>query len=316
MKYDLVIPVYNIENELDRCLNSILHQTYGNFRVIMADDGSADGSSRIAKEYARRDPRFEYYRKKHGGLSDARNFCIAKTFCEYMLFIDGDDYIEPDALETIESELSAAPVDVLEFNGWFEENGEKTGRVNSYYKDAGVVKKGMDFMIDNVKNGCLVAPVWLKAVRGSLIRDNNHLFAKGLLHEDELWTPKLYVMADTVKYMDKCLYHYVQREGSIMHQENREIHARHAKQIFRRLEVCYNGLPITGRERRILTSYLSRQMIGACQISGKEGASLRDKKFIIRNAKDFRSIGKMLLFFTAAGHYEKLSGVVKKFFGL
>lgn len=312
MNYDLIIPIYNIENELDQCLNSILHQTYRNFWVTMVDDGSTDRSSLIAKAYARRDARFAYYRKKHAGLSDARNFGISKISCEYTLFIDGDDYIEPDTLETIESELARTPVDVLEFNGWFEEDGEKTRLINYHYKDAGMVKNARDFVFDNLKAGYLVAPVYLKVVRSSLILENNHLFAKGMIHEDELWTPKLYFMADTIKYIDTCLYHYVQREGSITHQSNKARNARHAKAIFRHLEGYYKSLPVTRRQQRILTSYLSRQMIGACQMSEKEGMSMRDKKFIIRNAKDIRSISKMLLFIATPGHYDKLSGMIKK----
>lgn len=307
MKYDLIIPIYNIEKELGRCLNSILCQTYRDFRVIMADDGSVDGSSQIAKDYARLDSRFEYYRKKHGGLSDARNFGISKISSDYTLFIDGDDYIEPDTLKTIDAELSKyPPIDVLEYNGWFEEDS-KMERINTFYTDAGTVKSGRDFIFDNLKAGGLVAPVWLKAVRSSLIQKNRHLFAKGMLHEDELWTPKLYFLAGTVKYIDQCFYHYVQREGSITHQPCKAVNARHAKEIFRRLEAYYKSLPVTKKELHILTSYLSRQMISACRMSETEGASLKDKKFIIRNAKDIKSVGKMLLFFTASKHYDKLS---------
>ncbi len=314
MKYDLIIPIYNIEQELGRCLDSILLQTYRNFRAILVDDGSTDGSSLAAQAYANRDPRFEYFRKKHGGLSDARNFGITKAACEYLLFIDGDDFIEADTLETIDSEITRMPVDVLEFNGWFEENGKKSKRINNCYIDAGTVKNGKDFILDNLMSGYLVAPVWLKAVRSSLILRQNHFFANGMLHEDELWTPKLYFLADTAKYIDKCLYHYVQREGSIMHLADKAVNAVHAKQIFYQLEAYYKSLPITRQERNILTSYLSRQMVDACQTSQKEGMSLQDKKFMIRNAKDLKSIGKMLLFFAASGQYEKLSTLAKRLF--
>ena len=77
MKYDIIIPIYNIQQELGKCLDSISRQTYGDFRAIMVDDGSTDQSPVIAKSYAAGDPRFEYYRKENGGLSDARNFGIA-----------------------------------------------------------------------------------------------------------------------------------------------------------------------------------------------------------------------------------------------
>ena len=98
MKYDLIIPIYNIQNELDACLDSIRRQTHGDFRAILVDDGSTDGSSRIAKDYAKRDFRFEYYRKENGGLSDARNFGMGKISSAYVVFVDGDDFLEADAL--------------------------------------------------------------------------------------------------------------------------------------------------------------------------------------------------------------------------
>ena len=99
MKYDIIIPIYNIQQDLEKCLNSILRQTYGNFRAIMVDDGSTDQSSFIAKSFAAKDSRFEYYRKENGGLSDARNYGIAKASSEYLLFVDGDDFLEERALD-------------------------------------------------------------------------------------------------------------------------------------------------------------------------------------------------------------------------
>lgn len=117
MKYDIIIPIYNIQQNLKNCLDSISHQAYGNFRAIMVDDGSADQSPIIAQSYAEKDSRFEYYRKENGGLSDAGNYGIAKASSQYILFVDGDDFLEEYALYIIEQELSRCPLDVLEFNG-------------------------------------------------------------------------------------------------------------------------------------------------------------------------------------------------------
>nr|WP_304969906.1 glycosyltransferase [uncultured Schaedlerella sp.] len=311
MKYDIIIPIYNIQQELGKCLDSISRQTYGDFRAIMVDDGSTDQSPVIAKSYAAGDPRFEYYRKENGGLSDARNFGIAKASSEYILFVDGDDFLEEHALRMIEQELSIYPVDVLEFNGWLVENGRKTRHVNDFYIDAGKVKCGRDYILDNVKARRLASPVWLKAVRRSMILEHRHYFVKGLLHEDELWTPRLYLLADTVKYIDHCLYNYVQREGSIMHRADKMENARHAKKILFQLEDYYRSLDLTRRQRNILTSYLARQMISVCRISEKECATPADRKFIRRNARDIKSIGKMILFFAFPGRYQVLSEILK-----
>lgn len=306
MNYDLIIPIYNVENELERCLHSILCQTYGNFRAVMVDDGSEDRSSVIARSYAARDSRFEYYRKENGGLSDARNFGISKISSEYVLFIDGDDFIEADALEIIDRELCKAAVDVLEFNGWFVENGKKTGYINTCYVDEGMIKSGKNYILDNIKKRGFLAAVFLKAVRSSLILRHRLYFAKGLLHEDELWTPKLYFRAETVKYVDRRLYHYVQRENSITHRRRKDENARHIKKILYRLETYYQSLGLTRCQYRILSGYLSRQMISACRLSENEKMTPRDRAFILRNARDPVSIGKTLLFLTAPGHYDTL----------
>ena len=312
MRYDIIIPIYNIQQELGRCLDSIARQSCGKFRAIMVDDGSTDQSPQIAKSFAAKDSRFEYYRKENGGLSDARNYGIGKSSSEYLLFVDGDDFLEEYALEVIERELAECPVDVLEFNGWIVEHGKKIRPVNHSYIDPGKVKNGRDYLLDNVKARLMVAAVWVKAVRSSLIVRHRHYFEKGLLHEDVLWTPRLYLLADTVKYIDVRLYNYVQREGSIMHPADKAENVRHAKKIFYQLEAYYRGLALTKGQRHILTSYLARQMISVCQLSEKERMTPRDRKFILRNARDIRSIGKMLLYFISPNRYQTLSEAIKK----
>ena len=312
MRYDIIIPIYNIEQELGKCLDSTRHQAYGNFQAILVDDGSTDQSPSIAKSFAQKDSRFAYYRKENGGLSDARNYGIAKSSSDYLLFVDGDDFLEEYALSTVERELSRCPVDVLEFNGWFVEQGKKTRHVNHSYIDSGKVKSGKDYILCQAKNRCLIAPVWLKAVRRSLILEHRHYFVKGMLHEDELWTPRLYLLADTVKYIDICLYNYVQREGSIMHRAGKEESVQHAKKIFFQLEDYYKSLGLSRRQRNILTSYLARQMIGVCQRAGQQKMTPKDWKFILRNARDIKSIGKMLLFFISPVHSQDWNEVLKK----
>lgn len=312
MKYDLIIPIYNVQNELDCCLSSILHQTHRDFRAILVDDGSTDGSSWIARDYASRDPRFEYYWKENGGLSDARNFGIGKILLEYVFFVDGDDFLEVDALETIDRELTRDPVDVLEFNGWVVKDSGRIRKINLRPIETHVIKNGKDYFLDNIEARSINVSVWSKVIRSDLILRNRHLFAKEMLHEDELWTPKLYFLAETIRYIDKCLYDYVWREGSVTHRSDKDENARHAKIIYRKLEHYYRSLDVTKYQRNILLSYLSRQMIEACRMSPQEKMWPQDRRFIIRNARDMKSIGKALLFLSAPSWYGPLSKVIKK----
>ena len=95
----LVIPVYNVEKYLDKCMESVLAQTYDNFEVILVDDGSTDSSGKMCDGYAERDSRVTVYHKQNGGLSDARNFGVEHCNGDLVSFIDSDDYVTEDYLE-------------------------------------------------------------------------------------------------------------------------------------------------------------------------------------------------------------------------
>ena len=95
----LVVPIYNVENYLRMCLDSIEHQTYSNIEVLLINDGSLDSSGEICQEYVARDSRFRYFEKENGGLSDARNYGIDRSKWEFLTFIDSDDWIEPTYVE-------------------------------------------------------------------------------------------------------------------------------------------------------------------------------------------------------------------------
>ena len=100
-KISIIIPIYNIERYLHRCLDSVLNQTFEEWQAILVDDGSTDKSGEIAEEYAAKDNRFVVTHKENGGLSDARNVGISKATGEYIMFVDGDDFIHPQAMEII-----------------------------------------------------------------------------------------------------------------------------------------------------------------------------------------------------------------------
>lgn len=97
----VIVPVYNIEEYIERCVNSILYQTYSNFELILVDDGSTDRSGQILDEFAKTDSRVRVFHKENGGSSSARNLAISEAKGEYFAFIDSDDYIEPDFLECL-----------------------------------------------------------------------------------------------------------------------------------------------------------------------------------------------------------------------
>ena len=98
-KISIIIPMYNVEKYLKRCLDSVLNQTFQDWTAICIDDGSPDNSGKIAEEYAKKDKRFVVIHKENGGLSDARNAGMKKVKTEYVMFLDSDDFIHPQTLE-------------------------------------------------------------------------------------------------------------------------------------------------------------------------------------------------------------------------
>lgn len=286
--FDIIVPIYNVENYLEKCLLSLKMQTYTNYRVLMIDDGSTDGSAKIARLFGDCEEKFFYFRKENGGLSDARNFGIDKSIADYIVFIDSDDYIEKETLEILNRELVKEEVDVLEFNGWIIHENEEREIFNKHYINSGIKMKGVNYFITNVHNGCMYSAVVLKCVKRSLFSNGRLRFFKGILHEDELWTPQLMLEANTIKYIDIKLYNYVQRDGSIMHQKKKENSIRDAKIVFYQLEKLYNESNLNLKQKNVLKSYLCRKMIGLCQMD-KNLVTDEDRKYIRRNAKDRKS---------------------------
>ena len=101
MKISVIVPVYNVEKYLTKCVDSIMNQTYKDLEIILVDDGSTDNSGKICDEYVKKDKRFKVIHKKNGGLSDARNVGIKNSTGEYLSFIDSDDYIDNDMIECL-----------------------------------------------------------------------------------------------------------------------------------------------------------------------------------------------------------------------
>ena len=101
MKISVIVPVYNVQDYLSECVQSILNQTFSDFELLLIDDGSTDHSGEIADQLEDLDPRIQVYHKKNGGLSDARNYGLERAQGEYLAFIDSDDYVAANYLETL-----------------------------------------------------------------------------------------------------------------------------------------------------------------------------------------------------------------------
>lgn len=217
----IVIPVYNVEKYIDRCIVSVVEQTYKNLEIILVDDGTPDDSGKLCDEWAEKDDRIVVYHKPNGGLSDARNYGTERANGEFITYIDSDDYVLPEYVEYLYNNLVACNADISccdlksvyknERVTSFEDNiclnsVEKTqGNVACY--DAIAYKSGFYYVVACGK-------LYKKEIL------NKYQYPVGRYHEDEATTYKYLYESEYVAKGDKKLYAYFQNTSSITHNRN------------------------------------------------------------------------------------------------
>ena len=208
-KVSVIVPIYNVEKYLEKCINSLLSQTLEDIQIILVNDGSKDNSGNIAKEYEKNNnDRIIYVEKENGGLSDARNYGLKYATGDFIAFLDSDDYIEKNAYEEMYNKAIEENADYVECDFIWEFPNKI--RVDKQYP-----YKNKKEMLSFVR---VVA--WNKLIKRQLIIDNNLEFPKGLRYEDIEFTYKLIPFVNKFAYVDKPFIHYVQREGSIANVQN------------------------------------------------------------------------------------------------
>ena len=212
MKFSVVVPVYNVEEYIEKCLSSILNQTYSNFEVIIVDDGSTDGSFKIIDKFVNKDKRFMVFKKQNGGLSDARNYGIKYVTGDYLLFVDSDDYIGEDLLLKLNNVLSKAQTDLVTFNSVVCDD---SGKVINKRDIPEYVNKDINLIIKELITRPFVEPAWLYCYKVKFWRKYNFKYKKGMYHEDFGLTPLILLNARSISSINYYGYFYVQRAGSI-----------------------------------------------------------------------------------------------------
>ncbi len=211
----VIIPVYNVEAYLARCVDSILSQTYGNLEVILVDDGSPDDSGSICDGYARQDSRVQVIHKPNGGLSSARNAGLDAATGEYLSFIDSDDWIEPDTYEHMMGLLDKYQAKLVSFGNYEVDGaaGEKTLGICPGKEECitGEEMVGRLFRWD----GC-DSSVCDKIFHASLFR--SFRFPEGKLSEDVAITYRIILQVDRVVMCERPVYYYFQHPHSITKQ--------------------------------------------------------------------------------------------------
>lgn len=206
----VIVPVYMVENYLPQCIDSIINQTYRDIEIILVNDGSLDNCGKICDDYAKKDQRIRVFHKNNGGLSDARNYGIARANGEYLGFVDSDDWIEPNMFEILTNLAEGNKADIVSCGFYYE------------YSDCTKIHENLEDVFDDNINVCKALindkidnHVWNKIFRKSCF--TNVAFPKGHVYEDISTMYKLILGSESFVSIKKPLYHYrMTRKSSII----------------------------------------------------------------------------------------------------
>lgn len=211
----VIVPVYNLENEITRCVNSIQRQSYKNIEIIIVDDGSTDNSRNVIDELSNADNRIKTIYKKNEGVSVARLTGVKKASGEWIGFVDGDDEIEPNMFEKLISNAVKANADISHcgYKMIFDD-----GRENYFYNSGKIIEQDRFSGITDLLEGKIIEPgLWNKLYRRSLFNsliDENIMDISIKENEDLLMNFYLFVGAQKAIFEDFCPYHYIVRASS------------------------------------------------------------------------------------------------------
>ena len=215
-KVSVIIPVYNVEKYIEKCVKSVEAQTYQDYKIILVDDGSTDESGKLCDALAQKNEKITVIHQENKGLGGARNTGIRACDTEYILFLDSDDYIHPELLKKCMSAAQKHNCDIVIFDAVSVDESGKTGVV--YGAQVPTNKP----LTESEK--CIVSKnpsAWDKLYKVSLFKDNNIYYPDKVWYEDLRTTPKVLLFADKiVKLESEPLYYYLQRLDSIMHTPN------------------------------------------------------------------------------------------------
>ena len=247
-----IVPIYNSEKYLSKCLDSLTNQTMKNYEVILVDDGSTDNSKKIVDEYIKLYPdKFKYFYQKNMGQASARNLGLKKAEGEYIFFVDSDDYLELDACQKVYECANENDYDILSFE-LEEELEDGTKKSSNYYKFT-------DVSDDKKYILCETSSV-NKIIRKSILIENNLQFVENYIYEDLELIPRLILYTKKVCFIEDKLYHYVIHNNSTMRQK--EYNSK-LQNIFFVMNSLKNSLENTEYKEELEYLYIEHLLHGA-----------------------------------------------------
>lgn len=305
----IVIPVYNVEEELTRCMDSVLNQSYKHCEIILVDDGSKDQSGSICDTYAQKMKNVQCIHTENKGQSAARNLGIKMANGKYLLFVDSDDYIDCNTVNKMVEVADVNECDIV-VGDYYEITKDSLLKISNCHIQSNLVYDGKDYLIENfTRGGFLCSPV-MGLYRLEFLKQNELYFKEGIYHEDELWAPQLYLAANRVTHIDFPFYYYCFRENSTTNQKDETKILKRSNDIIQVCNILYDKYKCLDRHsRNVLNDYLCTVYFSALYIAKRTDAN---RIFGFKTANSFVNYGKSVLYLIAPKIYLKLNPVAKR----
>lgn len=217
----IIVPVYNVEKYLRRCVDSLVRQSYSNIEILLVDDGSMDESFSICKEYAIKDPRIQVFHKENEGLGLTRNYGIERAVGEYITFVDSDDYLTSDAIEEMLKKAIMTNADVVIANMYYKNKKVEVTLPEQLYRGNDIRNIVINHMMGNYagKMDALSYTATAKLFKQSLFVEQKLRFPseRKLIWEDLAFSVEAYPLCNSVYILHKPIYYYCYNEDSLTH---------------------------------------------------------------------------------------------------
>lgn len=284
IKISVIIPIYNVENYIEECLNSIINQTIREIEIIVIDDGSKDNSINIVKKF--KDNRIKIIQKENGGLSSARNVGLRLALGEYIYFIDSDDYLGMDtSLEEMYKLAKENDSDIVIGNAikyYSEDEKYIFQRDKELFNQKNM--KSEEFLIKAIKTYSMHSAVCFNMYKKKILIENKLFFKEGYLHEDEDFTPRVFLKANSISIYPENFYIYRFRKDSIIGRKNKK-NGEDLLEICTELENIINE--IENKELKILLSERTVQLaLNTSYTYRLDNVEKRSKDFVVKNSYD------------------------------
>ncbi len=292
----VIIPVYNVENYLRECIDSVLCQTYGNFEIILVDDGSTDSSGGICDEYVDRDERISVIHQKNAGPSKTRNTGLENATGEYIYFLDSDDYIEKNALELLVNTAESNDADLVFFDAHsFSDDGAEV-KQGYVVKGTYETNSGYEILAELHRNKDYHCSVVLLFISKTLLNNNNIRFLESAYcSEDMLFTYKVYCSSQRTAQCKNTLYHRRYRSCSIVTSPKSQRHFRSCHDVYEEIRAYSERIGKTG-------DYMATEYTVRCAFNALDTFKKISKKEQALCKSDYRLLKKDILSHSGFGN--------------